>query len=124
VKDVQKFLGLANYYRWFVKDFAKIAKPLHEITRKEIKWNWEEKQQKVFEELKKKFMIEPVLVTLNLDREMRVEVNTSDFATGEVLLMKCEDEKWKPVTYILKSSERNYEIHDKEMLAIIQCLEA
>jgi len=124
VKDVQKFLGLANYYRWFVKDFAKIAKPLHEITRKEIKWNWEEKQQKVFEELKKKFMIEPVLVTLNLDREMRVEVNTLDFATGEVLLMKCEDEKWKPVTYILKSSERNYEIHDKEMLAIIQCLEA
>ena len=63
---MQKFLGLANYYRWFVKDFAKIAKPLHEITRKEIKWNWEEKQQKVFEELKKKFIIEPVLVTLNL----------------------------------------------------------
>jgi len=43
VKDVQKFLGLANYYRQFVKDFAKIAKPLHEMTRKEIKWNWGEK---------------------------------------------------------------------------------
>ena len=39
VKDVQKFLGLANYYRWFVKDFAKIAKPLHEIMRKETKWS-------------------------------------------------------------------------------------
>jgi len=39
IKDVQKFLGLANYYRWFVKDFAKIAKPLHEITRKETKWS-------------------------------------------------------------------------------------
>jgi len=43
VKDIQKFLGLANYYRWFVKDFAKIAKPLHEITRKETKWSWEER---------------------------------------------------------------------------------
>jgi len=43
VKDVQKFLGLENYYRWFVKDFAKIAKPLHEITRKEMKWSWREK---------------------------------------------------------------------------------
>ena len=40
VKDVQKFLGLANYYRQFVKDFAKIAKPLHEIMRKENKWSW------------------------------------------------------------------------------------
>jgi len=58
---------------------------------------------------------------------MRVEVNASDFATGEVLLMKCEDEKWRSVAYISKSlneAERNYEIHDKEMLAIIQCLEA
>ena len=40
VKDIQKFLGLANYYRWFVKDFAKIAKPLHEMMRKETKWSW------------------------------------------------------------------------------------
>ena len=43
VKDVQKFLGLANYYRWFVKDFTKIAKPSHEMTRKETKWNWGER---------------------------------------------------------------------------------
>ena len=44
VKDVQKFLGLANYYKWFVKDFAKIARPLHEMTRKENKWSWGERQ--------------------------------------------------------------------------------
>ena len=44
IKDVQKFLGLANYYRQFVKDFAKIAKSLHEMMRKENKWNWEERQ--------------------------------------------------------------------------------
>ena len=43
VKDVQKFLELANYYRQFVKDFAKIVRLLHEMTRKENKWNWGEK---------------------------------------------------------------------------------
>jgi len=93
VKDVQKFLGLANYYRRFVKDFATIAKPLHETTRKEKKRDWGEKQQKVFEELKRRFTTEPILVTPDLDKEMRVEADVSDFATGGVLLMKCEDKK-------------------------------
>jgi len=127
MKNVQKFLGLANYYRWFVKDFAKIAKPLHEMTRKETKWSWGERQRKAFEELKERFTMEPVLVTLDLDREMRVEADASDFATGGVLSMKCGDEKWRPVAYISKSlneAKRNYEIYDKEMLVIIQCLEA
>jgi len=82
---------LANYYRQFVKDFAKIARLLHEITRKEIKWSWKEKQQKVFEKLKKRFITELVLVIPDLDREMRVEVDVSDFATERVLSMKCED---------------------------------
>ena len=93
VKDVQKFLGLANYYRWFVKDFTKIAKLLYKITRKENKWGWGERQQKAFEELKERFTTEPVLVTLDLDKEMRVEVDMSDFAIEGVLLMKCEDER-------------------------------
>ena len=71
-------------------------------------------------------MTEPVLVTLDLDKEMRVEADVLDFAIGGVLLMKCEDEKWRLVAYIsklLNEAERNYEIHDKEMLAIIRCLE-
>ena len=93
VKDVQKFLGLANYYRWFVKDFTKIAKLLYKITRKENKWGWGERQQKAFEELKERFTTEPVLVTPDLDKEMRVEVDMSDFAIEGVLLMKCEDER-------------------------------
>ena len=86
-----------------------------------------EKQQKAFEELKERFTTELVLVIPDLDREMRVEVDTSDFAMGGVLLMKCEDEKWRPVAYISKSlneAERNHKIYDKEMLVIIQCLEA
>jgi len=127
VKDVQKFLGLANYYRQFVKDFAKIAKPLHKITRKETKWSWGEKQQKKFEGLKERFVMELVLVIPDLDKEMRVEANMSDFAMGGVLSMKCEDERWRPVAYIskwLNEAKRNYKIYDKEMLAIIWCLEA
>jgi len=52
VKDMQKFLGMANYYRQFVKDFVKIVRLLYEMTRKEIKWSWGERQQKAFEELK------------------------------------------------------------------------
>jgi len=127
VKDVQKFLGLANYYRQFVKDFAKIAKPLHEMTRKETKWNWGERQQKTFEKLKERFTTEPVLVTPDLDKEMRVKADVSDFTTGGVLSMKCEDERLRPVAYISKSlnkAERNYEIHDKEMLAMLRGIEA
>ena len=93
MKDVQKFLGLANYYRRFVKDFAMITKLLYETTRKDKKWNWGERQQKAFEELKKRFTMEPVLVTPDLDRKMRVEADASDFATGGVLSIKCEDER-------------------------------
>ena len=97
------------------------------MTRKEIKWNWEEKQQKAFEELKERFTTEPVLVTSDLDRKMRVETDISDFATEGVLLMKCKDKKQRPVVYIFKllnETKRNYEIYDKRMLAIIRCLEA
>ena len=77
--------------------------------------------------MKERFTTELVLVTPDLDKEMRVEANASDFAMGGVLLMKCEDKKWRPVAYISKSlneAERNYKIHNKEMLAIIRCLEA
>ena len=66
------------------------------------------------------------MVTLDSDREMKVKADALDFAIGGVLLIKCKDEKWRPVVYISKSlneAKRNYEIHDKEMLVIIQCLE-
>jgi len=72
-------------------------------------------------------MTEPVLVTPDLDKEIRVEAGASDFATGRVLSIKCEDEKWRSIAYISKSlneAERNYKIYNKEILAIIQCLKA
>ena len=123
----EKFLGLANYYRRFIKDFAKLAAPLHMLVRKEQKWKWEKKQEEVFGKLKRVFIMEPVLAIPDIDREMRVEADASDYAMGGVLSLKCEDGKWRPVAFISKSlnaTERNYEIHDKEMLAVIRCLEA
>jgi len=91
-KGCAEVLGLKNYYRQFVKDFAKIMRLLYEMMRKENKWSWEERQQKVFEELKERFTTEPVLVIPDLDKEMRVKADASDFAMGGVLSMKCEDE--------------------------------
>ena len=63
------------------------------MTRKDVKWKWGERQQRVLEKLKERFTTEPVLVTPDLNKEMRVEVDALDFATGGVLSMKCEDEK-------------------------------
>jgi len=127
VKKVQKFLGLANYYRRFIKDFAKIVAPLHVLVRKEQKWKWEKEQEEVFGKLKVVFTTEPVLAIPDIDKEMRVEVDASDYATRGVLSTKCEDGKWRPVAFIsklLNATEHNYKIHDKEMLVIVRCLKA
>ena len=83
-------------------------------------------QQKAFNELKRVFTTKPVLAAPDLDKEFRVEANVSNYATGGVLSMKCLDEMWRPVAFISKSlsdTERNYKIHNKEMLAVIRCLE-
>jgi len=68
----------------------------------------------------------PVLAAPDLDKEFRVETDISNYATGGVLSMKCSDDLWRLVVFISKSlsnTERNYKIHDKEMLAIVRCLE-
>jgi len=81
----------------------------------------------VFRKLKEVFTTEPVLAAPDLDKEMRVEADVSDYTIGGVLSMKCEDRRWRPVAFISKSlnkTERNYKIHNKEMLAVIHCLEA
>jgi len=93
VRDVRKFLGLANYYRRFIKDFARVARPMNVLTRKDEKWQWEEAQQKAFDKLKQVFTTKPVLAAPDLDKEFRVEVDVSNYATGGVLSMKCSDEK-------------------------------
>ena len=104
-----------------------MARPLHDMVKKDKKWDWMERQEKVFKELKEWFTKEPVLTALDLDKKIRIEVNALDYVTEGVLSMECEDRMWRPVAFLSKSlneTERNYKIHDKEMLAIIQGLES
>jgi len=97
------------------------------LTRKDVKWKWRDKQQQVFNKLKRIFTTKPVLVAPDLDKEFRVEADTSNYATGEVLLIKYSNDLWRPVAFISKSlsdTKRNYEIHNKEILAVVRYLEA
>ena len=64
MKDIRKFLGLANYYRRFIKDFARVVRPMNMLTRKDEKWWWGEEQQKAFNKLKQVFTTKPVLAVL------------------------------------------------------------
>ena len=75
--------------------------------------------------MKKAFISEPVLAVPDLNRKMQIKVNASDYVTEEVLSVKCENGKWRPVAFISKLinfTKRNYKIHNKEMLAVIRCL--
>jgi len=69
VKDVQKFLGLANYYHQFIEGFVSIARPLHDMVKKDKKWDWTERQEKAFKELKEWFTKELVLAALDIDKK-------------------------------------------------------
>ena len=76
--------------------------------------------------MKKRFTKELVLATLDLDKKIRIEVDTLDYVIRGILSMECEDRKWRPVIYLSKSlneTERNYKIHNKKMLAVIRGLE-
>jgi len=127
MKDVQAFLGLANFYCHFIQDFSKIATPLNNLTCKKTVWRWGRTQQKAFDELKRRFVEGPILVATDYMRPLSMESNASGFVTGAVLLMLCEDEKWHLCAFLskgLNNIKRNYDVHDKEMLGIIQVLEA
>ena len=104
-----------------------MARLLHDMMKKDKKWDWTERQEKAFKELKEQFTKEPVLAALDIDKKMRMEVDALNYATGGVLSMECKDRLWRPVAFLSKSlnkMERNYKIHDKEMLAIVRGLEA
>jgi len=95
------------------------------MVRKDQKWEWTEKQEKMFGELKEKFTKELVLAALDLDKKMRMKVNVSNYMIGGILSMKCEDGRWRPVVFLsklLNETKRNYEIYDKEILAVIRGL--
>ncbi|KAJ8507306.1 hypothetical protein ONZ45_g10310 [Pleurotus djamor] len=126
VTELQSFVGFVNFYRRFVRDFSHIARPLFNLTSAKD-WHWTEVEQAAFDQLKLAITSEPILALPHEDRPYRVEADSSDFATGAVLSqLDPTDQKWHPVAYYSKSlqaAERNYEIHDKEMLSIIRALE-
>ena len=126
VTNVQSFLGFTNFYRRFIEDYAKIARPLHDLTKKNIVWTWGEREADAFLALKHKVTSAPILTFPDDHKPYKVEADSSNYATGAVLSQMGNDGKWHPVAYLsksLNSVERNYEIHDKELLAIIRALE-
>jgi hypothetical protein len=126
VRDVQVLLGFANYYRRFIEGFAQIVLPITNLLRKETEWEWTPECQLASETLKAKFTEAPVLVMPDPTKPQKVETDASDYAYGAILSQLEEDGKWHPVAYLSKSfspAERNYNIYDKELKAIIGALE-
>jgi hypothetical protein len=126
LKDLQKFLGFANFYRRFIRDFSKICKPLNELMRKDQAFIWTEAHQNAFEDLKTAFATAPVLAMFDYTRKTILETDASDWASGGVLSQYDEDGLLRPVAYFSSkhtSQECNYEIYDKELLAIIKSME-
>jgi len=125
--NVQAFIGFVNFYRRFIWDFSTIARPLFDLTHSDKAWSWNIKEQEAFECLKMAVTTAPVLVSPQDSEPFRIEADSSDFASRAVLSQQLPgEEKWHPVAFYSKSLslvERNYEIHDKEMLAIIRALE-
>ena len=126
-KEVQSFLGFVNFYRRFIQDFSHHARPLFDLTKNDVKWSWSADARSAFDMLKNLITSAPILTSPDNARPFRIEADSSDFATGAVLSQQsADDDKWHPVAFLSKSLsavERNYEIHDKEMLAIIRAME-
>ena len=125
VTEVQSFLGFLNFYRRFVRDFSTIAQPLNALTRKDTPWQWGSHQQEAFDHLKECITTTPVLVQPDNTKPYRLETDSSGYATGAILSQMGPSDKWHPVAYYSKSlsgAERNYNIHDKELLSVVRAL--
>ena len=116
-----------NFYQRFIQDFSAKAQPLFDLTCSEQVWIWSGKKQAAFEDLKTAVTTALVLVSPQESDPFWIEADSSGFTTGAVLSQQSTtDGKWHPIVFYsksLSSVERNYEIHDKQMLAIICALE-
>ena len=124
VKDVQAFLGLANYNRKFVKDYSKLATPLTNLTRKDTGFKWDLDQKRAFERLKAACCEAPTLVMFDSTKPIQVETDASDLAIGACLTQESDGTR-HPIAYFSRKmtpAEQNYEIYDKELLAIVAAL--
>jgi len=116
VKDVQFFIGLARYYRKFIENFSRIAKPLIKLTKKILKFEWTTEQRPAFEGLKDKLMTAPVLKYPDFTEEFIVTTDTSDYAIGAVLSQgKVGNDR--PIAYasrVLTKAEQNYNTTERD----------
>ncbi|KAK8658831.1 hypothetical protein V6N13_029050 [Hibiscus sabdariffa] len=120
IGEVRSFLGLACYYRRFVKGFSMLAAPLTKLLRKETPFEWTEKQQRSFDQLKQVLTHAPVLVQLKSGKNFTVYSDASHLGLGCVLM-----QEGKVVAYAsrqLKPHELNYPTHDLELAAIVFAL--
>lgn len=127
VKGVRSFLGFANFYREFIPKFSDLAGPLLALTKKGVPFAWSEACSNAFERLKAAFVSYPVLAQWDPDGQTVVEADSSGDAIGGCLSQYDAQGILHPVAYHsarLTAPQRNYTIHDKELLSIISCLKA
>ena len=123
VKEVQSFLGFANFYRQFIEGYSRIAAPLTSLTKKDQEFLWTAEAEQAFQDLKTRFSTEPILVIFDPLKPTTVETDASDKAIGACLSQPDERGKLRPVAYLSRKmtpAELNYEVHDKELLAIVE----
>ena len=122
VKQVQRFVGLASYYRRFIPAFAKVAQPLHDLTRKGAVFEWTPQCQAAFDTLRLKLVEAPLLAYSDFEKDFVLETDASVKGLGAVLSQKQEDGRFHPVAYAshaLSSQEKNCGITDLETLAVV-----
>jgi RNase H-like domain found in reverse transcriptase/Reverse transcriptase (RNA-dependent DNA polymerase) len=125
VKEVRSFLGFGNFYCRFVKGFSHLAHPLNDLLKKDKKFIWSEECQESFDQLKKRFTEEPVLIMPNHSKPFQIQVDSSLFATGGILTQMDTNGDRHPCAYLPKSltkEQRNYDTGDRELLAIVRAL--
>src|SRR5260221_11071483 len=126
VKEVQSFLGFMNFYWKFICDFSDIAHPLYTLTRKTQQWVWGSPEQEAFDSLKKAITSTPILTFPSQSGCFCLKRDASNFVTGAVLSQAQADGMHQPIAFMSKGfsdAEHNYQIHNKEMLAIMHTLE-
>lgn len=125
VRGIQSFLGFCNFYRRFIRNYGIIARPLVNLTKTGVKFTWTQVCQDSFQKLKSMLVSAPILQHYSERLETRIETDASDGVVAGVLSQKHQ-ENWLPVAFFSKTmnpAECNYQIHDKEMLAIVRSLE-
>ncbi|KAF8751837.1 hypothetical protein RHS01_08459 [Rhizoctonia solani] len=126
VKEVQSFLGFANFLRQFVANFSHMARPLHNLVRKDTPWKWDTREQEAFKGLKDAITNAPVLCHADPTKPYFLETDASGAALGSILSQQQEDGRLHPLGFLLESfkgAKQNYDTHDKELLAIIRSFE-